>query len=157
MTISLSALPLAEANINPLTGLATDYLNHFNEAIMLLELLVDMPECRDYFFAWEPKSYGEHFAASNFKHRDIAIAAYEATAPALRARLDTLADNMNQILMATHSIMRQELSDASAGAIAELAIHWIKPMVARAGAVINGTEAERAEAPQAVIDALMAR
>ena len=30
---------LADANINPVTGLATDYLNHFNEAIMLLEML----------------------------------------------------------------------------------------------------------------------
>jgi hypothetical protein len=27
---------LRAANINPRTGLATDYLNHFNEAIMLL-------------------------------------------------------------------------------------------------------------------------
>jgi hypothetical protein len=26
-------------NINPVTGLSTDYLNHFTEAIMLLELL----------------------------------------------------------------------------------------------------------------------
>jgi hypothetical protein len=29
------AAVLKAANINPKTGLATDYLNHFNEAIML--------------------------------------------------------------------------------------------------------------------------
>ena len=29
------AAELKAANINPQTGLATDYLNHFNEAIML--------------------------------------------------------------------------------------------------------------------------
>jgi len=34
---------LAEANIHPATGLATDYLNHFNEAIMMLELSDDIP------------------------------------------------------------------------------------------------------------------
>jgi hypothetical protein len=36
---------LAKANINPTTGLATDYLNHFNEAIMLLDLVATVPEC----------------------------------------------------------------------------------------------------------------
>lgn len=153
----IGAVAPADTNINPLTGLATDYLNHFNEAIMLLELLVETPRCREHFFAWQPKSYSQHFAGSNFQHRDIAIAAYETADPALRARLDTLADSMNEILMATHHVMRQELSEPSAGAIADLAIRWVKPLMARAGAVINGTAPERGAAPQAVVDAPMTR
>lgn len=40
---------LRVANINPRTGLATDYLNHFNEAVMLLEMIPDMPECAEDF------------------------------------------------------------------------------------------------------------
>src|SRR5262245_28249336 len=47
---------LRDANINPRTGLATDYLNHFNEAIMLLEMIPDMPECADDFLEWRPLS-----------------------------------------------------------------------------------------------------
>ena len=43
---------LAGTNINPATGLATDYLNHFNEAIMLLEMLSSCPECRVDFLGW---------------------------------------------------------------------------------------------------------
>jgi len=39
------------------TGLATDYLNHFNEAIMLLEMIPDMPECAEDFLQWRPLSY----------------------------------------------------------------------------------------------------
>ena len=35
---------LQAANINPRTGLATDYLNHFNEAVMLLEMIPAYPE-----------------------------------------------------------------------------------------------------------------
>jgi hypothetical protein len=69
---------LRAANINPRTGLATDYLNHFNEAIMLLEMVPDMPECAEDFMGWQPLTYAEHFTASNFKARDLAIAAYEA-------------------------------------------------------------------------------
>ena len=35
---------LLAANVNPATGLATDYLNLFNEAIMLFEMGLDMPD-----------------------------------------------------------------------------------------------------------------
>src|SRR3984957_1359619 len=79
------AAQLRAANINPRTGLATDYLNHFNEAIMLLEMVPDMPECAEDFLGWQPLSYREHFTASNFKARDLAIAAYEAADTAVRA------------------------------------------------------------------------
>ena len=70
---SARAAELLAANINPRTGLATDYLNHFNEAIMLLEMIPDMPECAEDFLTWTPLSYAEHFWASNFKARDLAI------------------------------------------------------------------------------------
>jgi hypothetical protein len=152
---------VADANINPLTGLATDYLNHFNEAIMLLEMMADMPECREDFFGWQPRSYREHFAASNFKHRDTAIAAYEAADTAVRQRFESLADTMNEILLATREVMRQDLAFSTAGAIASLAVRWVKPLVGRAGAIVNGTETARhvepEAAPQASVDALMAR
>src|ERR1041385_4356145 len=77
----IDAARLAAANINPKTGLATDYLNHFNEAIMLLDLLPETPECIVELIGWEPLSYAAHFAASHFKDKDLAIAAYEAGNP----------------------------------------------------------------------------
>jgi len=43
------AAVLRAANINPPTGLATDYLNHFSEAVMLLEMVPVMPECAEDF------------------------------------------------------------------------------------------------------------
>jgi hypothetical protein len=49
-----SAAALAAANINPQSGLATDYLNHFNEAIMLLEMIPDMPDCVEDFLIGGP-------------------------------------------------------------------------------------------------------
>lgn len=154
---------LIEANVNPRTGLATDYLNHFNEAIMLLELCAEMPECRNDFFAWHPKKYSEHFAASKSKHRNVTIAAYNEAEPALREQLDRLATIMNEILTATREVMRQDhLSDRAAMAVANVAVRWIKPLIARAGAVINGTATAQGEsgydtAPQMAVDALMAR
>src|SRR4051795_8198982 len=84
------AAKLRAANINPRTGLATDYLNHFNEAIMLLEMIPDMPECVEDFLTWTPLSYAEHFWASNFKARDLAIEAYELADAGIRAKFDKL-------------------------------------------------------------------
>src|SRR5215471_13248862 len=88
-------------NINPVTGLATDYLNHFNEAIMLLEMLPMAPDCKEDFLAWRPMSYVDHFVASNFKHRDLAIIAYEQADPVFRQQLDDIADQMTRILTET--------------------------------------------------------
>ena len=150
---------LTAANVNPRTGFATDYLNHFNEAVMLLERLAEMPDCLGDFFAWRPKKYDEHFATSKSKHRNVALAAYADADPELRGQLDTLADSMNEILLATREVMREDRSDNVA--IADLAVRWVRPLLARAGVVINGTEAQHAAgqdtAPQTTVDALLAR
>src|SRR6202790_1995738 len=94
------AARLRAANINPRTGLATDYLNHFNEAIMLLEMIPDMPECAEDFLGWQPLSYCEHFTASNFKARALAIEAYDSADAGIRAEFDNLTTAMTSILTA---------------------------------------------------------
>ncbi|QUS38440.1 hypothetical protein RPMA_05960 [Tardiphaga alba] len=137
-----SAEVLAAANINPRTGLATDYLNHFNEAIMLLELIPDMPDCYELFLEWQPLSYAEHFIKSNFTGRDLAIAAYEAAQPAVRAEFDGIVANMTQILTTVGDAMRQVQQDATRAKLAEQAAGWVKPMVGSAGGVINGRDQE---------------
>ncbi len=132
------ATALRTANINPQTGLATDYLNHFNEAIMLLEMIPDIPECAEDFLAWSPLSYAEHFWASNFKARDLAIEAYESSAPDIRAEFDQMAETMTSILREVSSAMREAVQDTTKAKLAEQAIGWLKPLVAAAGGVING-------------------
>ena len=149
---------LAAANINPATGLASDYLNHFNEAIMLLEMLSSCPDCRADFLGWRPMSYREHFAASRFTARDLAIAAYDAADPSLRGCLDTLAGTMTAVLEATRAAMSADMAPEHAATLADHAAAWLRPLVARAGAVINGTaDASVSDAPQAVVDGLMKR
>jgi hypothetical protein len=132
------AAALVAANINPRTGLATDYLNHFNEAIMLLEMIPDMPECAEDFLAWCPLSYCEHFMASNFRAKDLAISAYEAADPDIRAEFEQLTDTMTEILTAVGTAMREASQDKTRGKLAEQAIGWLKPLVSAAGGVING-------------------
>jgi hypothetical protein len=136
------AAQLAAANINPKTGLATDYLNHFNEAVMLLEMIPDMPECSEDFLVWEPLSYAEHFRASNFKARDLAIEAYDCADPGIRSDFDDIVNNMTKILTAIGEAMRNAQQDATRARLAEEAVGWIKPLIGRAGGVINGQGSE---------------
>jgi hypothetical protein len=129
---------LRAANINPRTGLASDYLNHFNEAVMLLEMVPDMPECAEDFLNWQPMSYAEHFTASKFKARDLAISAYDSADPAIRAEFDNLTSAMTSILSAVSVAMREAQQDKTRATLAEQATGWVKPLVAMAGGVING-------------------
>ena len=143
------AAQLRAANINPRTGLATDYLNHFNEAIMLLEMIPDMPECASDFLEWRPLSYAEHFTASSFRARDLAIEAYQMANVEIRAEFDQLTDNMTRILLEVGAAMRQLQQDKSRVALAEQAIVWVKPLVMLTAGVING-------AAEADVDSIMA-
>ena len=136
-----SPAALAAAHINPATGLATDYLNHFNEAIMLLELIPSMPECTDDFLSWEPLSYREHFHQSNFKGRDLAITAYDSADPDIRASFDGLCDTLTSILLAIRDAMTEARREGTRIRLAEQATDWLKPLVIRAGGVINGGDA----------------
>ncbi len=93
---------LSAANINPKTGLATDYLNHFNEAIMLLDLLPQTPEVIVELVSWEPLSYQEHFAGLQFQGQATSRSPPTRTpTPIARVQLDELADAMNALLVAT--------------------------------------------------------
>jgi hypothetical protein len=132
------AAQLRAANINPRTGLASDYLNHFNEAVMLLEMIPDMPECVDDFLGWTPLSYSDHFTASNFKARDLAIEAYRSADAVIRAEFDNLTGAMTSILTAVGAAMREATQDKTRATLAEQATGWVKPLVALAGGIING-------------------
>lgn len=149
---------LGAAHINPATGLASDYLNHFNEAIMLLEMLPSCPECRDDFLQWRAKSYTEHFAGSHFKDRALAIAAYDRTDAQVRQSLEALSDAMSAVLEATRAALATDIQATAAAALAERVVTCLRPLITRAGAVINGdADADIAPAPQATVDALMRR
>jgi hypothetical protein len=147
--------------INRETGLCTDYLNQFSEAIMLLEMLSTVPECIDDLLAWRPRSYIEHFTASNFRNRETAIACYHAADPRNRQTLDQLADTMNTLLTETRDLIATDQTTVAARPIADSALAWLKPLLARASMVINGRTSDRskpeASAAQTAVDALFER
>lgn len=84
-------------NINEETLLATDYLNHFNEVVMMIDMLPDMPDCLDMVKEWEPKPYKEHFRDSTIADKDLAVEVYDHVPPLYKQAFE---DTINQVDMA---------------------------------------------------------
>ncbi len=154
----LTAEALRAANINPVTGLATDYLNHFNEVVMLMEMLPDMPDCAEDVLEWAPADYPAHFANSTFKDKELAILAYRSAPNAVRAHLETLILQIDDEVLKAQAVLRETTSPEACAHISRLASEEIKPLIAAASGTINGhadTEDELDdEAAQANVDAL---
>jgi hypothetical protein len=88
-------------NVNNKTLLATDYLNHFNEVIMLLELLPTAPaELAAELANWRHETYEEHFRHSGFRDKGLAIAGYRHAPPEFRQAFDIVAEDMSGDLTA---------------------------------------------------------
>lgn len=92
---------LAQANINADSFLATDYLNHFNEITMMLEMVADMPDMLEDTQDWAPKSYQDHFRDSGFQQKGLAIEAYEKCPEVFKAPFDAAVDGLNNKILAT--------------------------------------------------------
>jgi hypothetical protein len=88
-------------NISEKTLLATDYLNHFNEIVMLIEMVPDMPMMLDECYLWEPRSYQEHFRQSGFSDKELAIAAYEHVPAKFRGPFEDTIIQMQMVVSAT--------------------------------------------------------
>ena len=149
-------------NINETTLLATDYLNHYNELVMLLDLIPDMPDMLDEAKDWQPKSYEQHFLDSAFSDKELAIAAYENAADEHRGPFDeTIATANDRIALAINEIdaVVSANSDGQLRDVVATLSREIQEILDRASAIINGdygapdTE-ESITLDQADIDAL---
>ncbi|PLX36394.1 MAG: hypothetical protein C0606_16505 [Hyphomicrobiales bacterium] len=131
---------LAAANIHPETWLATDYLNHFNEAIMLIEMVPAMPDCAAEVLEWEPKTYAQHFEDTNFQEKELAIEAYQAADPMVRASFEAVLDEFNACLAALQTMLREsdpanpEVQLLLSSALEET----LKPAVSKTSGIIHG-------------------
>ncbi|MDP2803462.1 MAG: hypothetical protein Q8O26_16445 [Phreatobacter sp.] len=159
-TTALTPERLRAANIHPDTRLATDYLNHFNEVIMLLELVPTMPDCVDDVLAWQPASYQQHFIRSHYRDKDLVLQAFAEAPVGSRRRFLALVAEMDTVMLDTIAQLSSHAGTPMAGYIAEEASDRLKHLAARTSGVMNAVieddEGDGASAQDA-IDALMTR
>ena len=150
-----AALPdpelLKAANINPTTGLATDYLNHYNEIAMMIATMRDMPEMREPVLDWRPIGYTTHFQITGFRDRELAVQAYESVPPEVKARFFAA---RRQVELAILDV--QDLMEAAPEASSQLAARApeIFAAITRLGGVINGAEDKALASAQSDVDSL---
>lgn len=161
--LALTPEMLAKANVHSVSGLATDYLNVFNEALMLLSLAGDEPEMLEELADWTAPDYATHFQQSGFAARDVIIAAYETAPQAVRAPFDAAAA---QLAAAIQKVVAQLTRAQAAGgdlpAMIQVVTESLQRDIARLDALIHGgaealaSNASDGSGAQASIDALFA-
>lgn len=151
---------LRAANIHPETGLATDFLNHFNEVIMLLDMAADMPEMFEDVREWAPLSYQAHFTQSGFPHKKLALEAYAAAPKSVLDHFHATTATFEAMVLAVRD-HAQTLSGEEFTGFVRDALPDLHRQVSKLNAVILGNasaEEEVAEEStddvQAEIDAL---
>jgi hypothetical protein len=82
--------------INPASGIANDFLNHYNEILLMVENLpVLLPEMVDELMQWRPTTYVEYFQKSPLPGGRYALARYEQIDPAVRLPFEELVEQLN--------------------------------------------------------------
>jgi hypothetical protein len=94
--------------VNPTTGLANDYLNVFNEILLLIEFLPSMPEMTDDALAWQPRSYCEYFQASSIPGARHAAQSYQQVDPEIRAKFESVLARLTEIALEAQQIVATE-------------------------------------------------
>jgi hypothetical protein len=152
-------------NISEATLLASDYLNHFHELVMLLEAVSSEPEdFAEDLFAWKPLTYEEHFAESGFRDKNLAIAAYHRAPPRIRARFDDAVERLHSEATQLVGDIRATIYGKRPGVdvLCAQAVARLSTLIEEANAIANGEEvaddadehANGEASGQAAIDAL---
>ena len=130
------------SNIDPTTLLATDYLNHFNEIVMLLEMIADMPEILDDVKAWKPKGYKDHFRDSTIAEKDLAIEAYDFVPVGFREPFEQTIEQINAMIPSTVERLEKNLVDGEMEVLkvnAQTLSRLIQRLMDTASAIIHGS------------------
>jgi hypothetical protein len=141
------------------TGLATDFLNQYNEITMLLQMVADYPDALADLESWYPKTYQEHFEKSGFCDSDLVISAYRLAPVLIRARFDAIVTDLNIVLLHGLSALKRSLREpcgawaqsGGAGA-AQVLGEEVQRAIRRLSVIINGADLS---ASQTDIDSML--
>jgi hypothetical protein len=150
-----SETELLAANVNPRTGLATDYLNLFNEAIMLFEMGLDMPDMAEELADWKKRSYVEHFENSGFEMKDVVISAYKHAEAEMRVSFDEICEHALIVFDSSIDILlSSNLEDEAMRTALQSRLEEMKSLVVEMDSHIHGQPEAMEVSAQSEVDAL---
>jgi hypothetical protein len=128
---AVSACPPASA------GLSNDYLNHYSEVLMLIEMAGDDPAIAADLADWQPVDYRTYFGASELRRAAAALAAYDALPDESRLAFEKLVAAMDALASMAVFALQPPTDPATAPVIVDATAPALRSLIARAGAFLN--------------------
>jgi hypothetical protein len=161
MDFSLEAQ--AAALVNPASGIASDYLNHFNEIFLIIENLpILLPEMIDDIIKWKPVGYREYFENSPLPGSAETLRIYDGLDKNFRADFDSMIELLDEIVLTSiEVIFAHRMPDGSIepDAIEEVCQRHsadLRLALDRTADLVNHGYAPPFERPQHMADRLLA-
>lgn len=117
--------------------LSTDYLNHFAEALMLIEAVAFDESVVVELVNWRPLDYRNHFANSALRCAPFALQAYNALDDDSRGAFEALCSAMDRLVQTVLLTLRDVREPADMVPIIEIAAKAFRSLLSRATAFIN--------------------
>lgn len=141
-------------------GLSNDYLNHYSEVLMLIEMAAGDPAIGADLADWQPVDYRTYFGASELRRASAALAAYDALPDERRAAFEKLVAAMDALATIAVFALQPPSAPETAPVVVEATAPALRSLIARAGAFLNsgGQElppAGEAEEAQLAIDRVL--
>lgn len=130
-----------ETTIDSGTLLSTDYFNAFNEVVMLLGMVPDMPEILEEIYAWQFRTYREHFETSGLQMAPLAIEAYPHSPEPIRRRFEEVTGELRMAIEGAKHELRGAAEAGDAEMVKELAVMYslrLQDLINTGSAVVHG-------------------
>lgn len=148
--------------VNPASGLANDYLNLFNEVVMLIEQLPSMPDLMEDLLAWRSQSYRDYFTNSPLPGRFSAIEVYEKLDTAFKAAFDAVVAELDRqatgvvVQIRRHVRTKKDSDPEGLAALCEKNGAALRETLEKANSIVNNGVEGMQKSAQARADRLLA-
>jgi hypothetical protein len=140
-------------------ALSNDFLNHYSEVLMLIEMAGDDPSIGAELAEWRPVGYRAYFASSELRRAADALAAYDALPDAPRQAFEKLIAAMDTLATMAVFALQPPTEPGSAHVVIEATAPALRDLIAKAAAFLNSGGREAADSDpkeaQAVIDGII--
>jgi hypothetical protein len=119
------------------TGLSNDYLNHYCEALMLIELAAFDEGVVADLAGWRPVDYRAYFEASPLRRADAAIAAYDALPAIRRAAFEEMIEALDKLTQSAILALQPPCHASTVALIGEVIGPAIRRLLDQAAAFLN--------------------
>ncbi|MCV0371373.1 hypothetical protein [Filomicrobium sp.] len=148
----------AAALVNPASGIANDFLNHFNEVLLLIE---NLPEMVDELLGWAPRTYREYFTHSELPGSKLTLEIYDSICDELRTEFEARVDAVNLMCLESIDVIKSrrdgkgEIEAEDVEEYCEQISLKLRSALSDLADLVNNGYAAPVEAPQSMADRMI--